>query len=114
LNDSWKNKHVFLDIGKAADLELIFAKAVKELPRRLVIVIPEWKERTFYDLREYVLGEFVTIPQDSDSFVESGEVTGFRIWNSWLGLYVHRRLSSMLQRREIGSEKCFEVLKGRC
>ena len=71
-------------------MEVIFAKALKELPRRLLIVIPECKERTFYDLHEYVLGEFVAIPHDSDSFVESGEVTGFRICNSWLGLYEQR------------------------
>ena len=45
---------IFVDIGKAADLEVIFAKALKELPRRLLIVIPEWKERTFYDLHEYL------------------------------------------------------------
>ena len=77
MNDSWKNKQVFVDIGKTADLEVIFGKGLKELPRRLLIVIPEWKERTFYDLHEYVLGEFVAIPHDSDSFVESGEVTGF-------------------------------------
>ena len=30
LNDSWKNKQAFVDIGKAADLEVIFAKALKE------------------------------------------------------------------------------------
>jgi len=47
LNDSWKNKQAFVDIGKAADLEVIFSKALKELPRRLLIVISEWKERTF-------------------------------------------------------------------
>ena len=71
MNDSWKNKQVFVDIGKAADLEVIFAKALKELPRRLLIMIPEWRERTLYDLHEYVLGEFVAIPHDSDSVVES-------------------------------------------
>jgi len=86
---------IFVDIGKAADLEVIFAKALKELPRRLLIVITAWKERTFYDLYEYVLGEFVAIPHDTDSFVESGEVTGFRIWNSWLGLYEQKALKSV-------------------
>ena len=55
MNDSRKNKQFFVDIGKAPDLEVIFAKALKELPRRLLIVIPEWNERTFYDLHEYVL-----------------------------------------------------------
>ena len=82
MNDTWKNKQVFVDIRKAGDLEVIFAKALKEFPRRLLIVIPEWKERTFYDLYEYVLGEFFAIPHDSDSFVESVEVTGCQIWNS--------------------------------
>ena len=73
---------------------------MKELPRRLLIVIPEWEERTFYDLHEYVLGEFVAIPHDSYSFVESGEVTGFRIWNSWLGLYVQKVLKSVAKEED--------------
>ena len=47
-----------------------------------------------------MLGEFVAIPYDSDSFVESGEVTGFRIWNSWLGLYEQKALKSVAKERD--------------
>ena len=74
---------------------MIFAKSLNELPRRLLIVIPEWKDRTFYVLHEYVFGEFVAIPHDSDSFIESGDVTRFRIWNSWLGLFGQKALKSV-------------------
>jgi len=93
--NAWKNKQVFVDIGKAAGVEVIFAKALNDLPRRLVILIPESKERTFYNLHQYVLGEFVPIPHDSDSFVKRREVTRFRIWKSWLGLYEHKALKSV-------------------
>ena len=68
-NYSWKNKQVFVYIGNPADLKVF--------------------------LHECVLGKFVAIPHDSDSFVESGEVTGFRIWNSWLGLYEQKDLKSV-------------------
>jgi len=57
----------------------------------LLILIPEWKERAFYDLHEYVLGEFVAIPHVSDSFVKRGELTGFRIGIRGLGC-MNRRL----------------------
>ena len=43
LNESWKSKDAFVDICCAADLEVIFAKSLKELSRRAVMVIPEWK-----------------------------------------------------------------------
>jgi hypothetical protein len=44
LNESWKGKDVFVDISSAADLEVIFAKALKELPKRILIFIPEFSE----------------------------------------------------------------------
>jgi hypothetical protein len=34
----------------AADLELFFAKAPKEFPRGIFVLIPEWKERKFFDV----------------------------------------------------------------
>jgi len=43
LNVSWKNSDVFTDISVAADVEIGFAKALKELPSRLVMVVLEWK-----------------------------------------------------------------------
>jgi len=44
LNKTWKNRDVFIDISAAADLETVFAKALKELlPRRILMVIPEWR-----------------------------------------------------------------------
>ena len=42
-----------------------------------------------------MLGEFVGVPPDSYSFVESGKVNGFRIWNSWLGLCELKALKSV-------------------
>ena len=43
LNVSWKNSDVFTDISVAADVEIGFAEALKELPSRLVMVVLEWK-----------------------------------------------------------------------
>jgi hypothetical protein len=40
LNNPWKNRDFFVDISDAADLEIIFAKALKEQPKRILIVIP--------------------------------------------------------------------------
>ena len=92
LSESWKGKDVFVDISSSADLEVIFAKALKELPRRMLIVVPEWKERSFFDLHEAIPGEFTAIPNDADAFLENGEATGFRIWNSWFGVYLLKDL----------------------
>jgi hypothetical protein len=71
-------------------LEVIFAKALKEFPPRLLTVILEFKERVFLDIHEETLGEFTAIPRDADFFPENEETTGFRIWNSWLGVYTPR------------------------
>ena len=43
LNVSWKNSDVFTDISVAVDLEIGLAKALKEAPSRLVMVVLEWK-----------------------------------------------------------------------
>jgi hypothetical protein len=43
LSVSWKNSDVFTDISVAADPEIGFAKALTELPSRLVMVVLEWK-----------------------------------------------------------------------
>ena len=39
------------------------------------------------------------IPHDCDSFLESEEVAGFRIWNSWLGLYEQKAVKSVARGR---------------
>jgi hypothetical protein len=41
LKEKWKGKGVFLAISNAVDLEVIFAKALKELTRRMLIMIPK-------------------------------------------------------------------------
>ena len=43
LNKSSKGKDVFVHISCGADLEVIFAKALKELPQRMLMLIPELK-----------------------------------------------------------------------
>jgi hypothetical protein len=30
----------------------------------------------------------IAIPHDADAFLENEQATGFRIWNSWLGVYL--------------------------
>jgi len=36
LNNSWKNTEVFVDISDVADLEMVFVKALKEQPKRIL------------------------------------------------------------------------------
>jgi len=57
LNKSWKNRDVLIDISAAADLEIVFSKALKELPRRILMVITEWRERKFFDVHSAIDAE---------------------------------------------------------
>ena len=41
---------------------------MKELPKRLLIVIPEWKERSFFEMQDAALGDFAVVSQDADVF----------------------------------------------
>ena len=58
----------------------------------MLIVIPEFKERAFFDLHAAIPGEFIAIPHDADAFLESEQATGFRIWNFWPGVYLLKDL----------------------
>ena len=58
----------------------------------MLIVISEWKERAFFDIHDGIPGEFETIPDDADSFLENEEDSGLPIWNSWLGVYLLKDL----------------------
>ena len=71
LNETWKNKDLFVDVCMDADLEVVFAKALKVQPRRLLIVVPGWKEKKFYEVHSTI--------DDSDTFLNNGDPTEFRI-----------------------------------
>jgi hypothetical protein len=79
LNNPWKNRDIFVDISDAADLEIIFAKALKEQPKRILIVIPEWKERKFFDIHSAIHADFISVSQDADAFIAGDDPAGFRI-----------------------------------
>lgn len=50
LNVNWKNLSVFVDINECSDLEEIILNSVKDLPNRIIVfVIPEFKERMFWE-----------------------------------------------------------------
>ena len=48
LNVNWKNKCIFVDINNCADLEDIILKSLKDLLSKLLLVVPEFKERNFW------------------------------------------------------------------
>ena len=58
----YKNKVIFADICDACDLEAILTKASSDVPRALVVVQPEWKERPFWWMIENIPGEFIELP----------------------------------------------------
>jgi len=87
LDDSWKAKVVFVDINASSDLEQVFAKALKELPAKLYIVVPEFRERAFWKVHEGIYGDFVQLPHDQKLFHISSDPCGLFSWNSWFGVY---------------------------
>ena len=92
MQDSWKGKCVFVDINQSADLEEILLKAVKDLPKKLLVLLPEWKERSFWSTHEGIVGDQVSLPLDEDVFLADGEPAGFRLWNCWVGLFDRKAL----------------------
>jgi hypothetical protein len=84
LNVNWKGKDIYVDICDCADLEEIILKACKDLPNSLFLVVPEFRERLYWDFIEAFFDEddSVEIDDDSDVFLYEGENTGFRIWKS--------------------------------
>ena len=103
LNECWKSKDVFVDVSSAAELEVIFVKALKELLRIMLLIIPEWKERAFFDIHDAIPGEFEAISHDAHSFLENREATGFLIWTSWLGVYFLKDFKKDCQDRRLDS-----------
>jgi hypothetical protein len=83
----WKGKDVFVDIQDAADLEEIFDLILKNCPNRVLIVLPEFRERDFWWKFDIIPGELASIPDDADAFYMNDQPVGFRLWKSWLGLF---------------------------
>ena len=61
---------IFVDICMASDLEAVFSKFLKDFPSRAVIVVPEWKERLFWEVSQGISGEFLEVPANNDSIQE--------------------------------------------
>jgi hypothetical protein len=96
LNKSWKNRDVLIDISAAADLEIVFSKALKELPRRILMVITEWRERKFFDVHSAIDAEdFYSVSHDADAFLVDQDPAGFRLWDCWMGYYSLKNLKKL-------------------
>jgi hypothetical protein len=64
-------------------LEAVVFKAVHDLLKGLLLLMPEWKERLFWIVLDSLVGEFKS---DVDAFVsEDGSSVGTVLWKSWLG-----------------------------
>jgi hypothetical protein len=92
---SLKGKDIFVDINCAADLEEIYEFILKIYPKRVLVMLPEFKERDFWWKFDLIPGELVSVPDDSDSFLISSQPVGFRIWKSWLALFELEQLKSV-------------------
>ena len=51
------------------------------------MVIPEWKERKFFDFYSAIHTHFNFVSQDADSCLVGDDPAGFRIWDCWVGCY---------------------------
>jgi hypothetical protein len=113
---SWNNKMIFVDVDNCVDYQEIFAKALKERPSRLMIVIPEWRECAFWYIHELIKGEFISVPEeDPASFLSNGEPAGLLAWKSWVGFFTGKALQDASEtpviRKLLGASACGEVLK---
>lgn len=88
LGKNWHDKTVFADISCVSDLEEIFLKAIKELPKFLVVIIPQWKEKLFWMFHELIVGDYVPF----NDFEEGGNPVGRLAWVSWLGIITQKHL----------------------
>ena len=76
-----------MDINNCADLEDIILKSLKDLPSKLLLVVPEFKERNFWEFIKLFLHKdvFIDMSRDSDLYLSGEDAIGFRIWNSMIG-----------------------------
>jgi len=54
-------------IADAADLEMAFAKALKEHSKKIVMVIPVWNEQKFFDIHSAIHGDLISVSRDGCS-----------------------------------------------
>jgi hypothetical protein len=87
LNVNWKNKYIFVDINNCAALEDIILKSLKDLLSKLLLVVPEFKERNFWEFIKLFLHKnvFIDMSRDSDLYLSGEDAIGLRIWNSMIG-----------------------------
>jgi hypothetical protein len=102
MNVNWKNLSIFVDIDESSDLEEIILKAIKDLPKKIVFVIPEFKERVFWEFFKCFdcENEFVKMNKDSDLFLNEGESVGFRMWNSYIGVLNGKQILAFAKNNE--------------
>ena len=91
-----------MDIDESSDLEEIILKAIKDLPKKMVFVIPEFKERVFWEFFKCFdcENEFIKMNKDSDLFLNNGEFVGFRMWNSYIGVLNGKQILAFAKNNE--------------
>ena len=60
---------VFVEICPSADLEVIYAKALQELPGNLVMGFSKCEKSPFHDLHEDIAADLVDVPHDDISLL---------------------------------------------
>ena len=60
-------------------MEEVFDMIMKNPPKKLLIILPEFKERDFWWQFDSISGELLSISHDSDAFYVENHPAGFRI-----------------------------------
>jgi len=69
LNNPRKTREVFVDISDAVDVEMVFVKALKDQPKRVLMVIPQRKEHKSFDIHSEIHVHFIFVSDDADAFL---------------------------------------------
>ena len=89
-----RGKCLFVDINLSADLEEVFDMIMKNPPKKLLIILPEFKERDFWWQFDSISGELLSISHDSDAFYVENHPAGFRMWDCWVGFFTEKQIQS--------------------
>ena len=97
MKESKKGRNLFVDINQVNDLEDIFHEILKIKPNKLLIILPEFKEREYWHQFDSIPGELLSLPHDADTFTINGQPSGLRIWDAWIGLFDSKQIISAVQ-----------------
>jgi hypothetical protein len=72
----------WFEISDAADLEMLFEKALKEQPKKIAIVNPEWKQQKFLGIHSAIHTDFICVSDAADACLVGNDPPGFRMCDS--------------------------------